>query len=368
MWLKFDYILMITVMGLTVMGLVILPSALIGLANPTIKIIMQIVCFILGMGIAVLLSNIDYIIFKHIAIFFYAANILMMLLVYTPLGIDMYGSRRWLDLGLITYQPSELLKLATIIMVAVCLEDMKQDKGRTLYNIGRIGFFFAIPLGLVILQKDLGTTLVFLIFFIIMLFVAGLKLRYFAVTAVSFAVIIPFVWRFVLNDARKNRILFFLSPEKDPQGAGFQALNAKNAIGSGQLLGKGIGNGPMNNAGVVPVKESDFIISVIGEELGFIGCMVIVMLFFILLLRVIRISQKSSDHFGKYVAIGIFAVFMFHFFENIGMNIGMMPITGIPLPFISSGGSALLTNFVSIGVLLSISARRKNEGYFGEEA
>ena len=369
MWLKFDYILMSAVVGLAVIGLVMLPSAMIGYANSFSRVLMQIICFAIGIAIAILLSCIDYIVFKHMAIFFYIANLFMMLLVYTPLGVSMYGAERWINLGIMTYQPSELLKLATIIMVAVCLEDMKLDKGRTLYNILRIGFFFVVPMGLVILQKDLGTTLVFVFFFVAMLFIAGLKLRYFLIAGAVGTAVIPFIWKFLMDDVRRNRIISFLDPESDPQGMGFQALKAKYSIGSGQLFGKGLGNGPMNNAGAgaVPVKEADFIFSVIGEELGFIGCVAVVILFFVLLLKAIEISRRSSDYFGEYVSIGIFAVFAFHFWENIGMNIQIMPITGIPLPFLSAGGSALLTNFFSIGVLLSISARRKHEGYFVEE-
>ena len=368
MWIKFDYILFITVVGLTLLGLIILPSALSGQRDASKAVIVQIGCFIVGVGIAIFLSCIDYIVFKHIAVFFYFGNIVAMLLVYSPLGKEVNGSLNWLDLGIITYQPSELLKLATIIMVAMCLEDMKLDSGRTLYNVGRIGFFFALPMVMVLLQKDLGTALVFVFFFTVMIFVAGLKLRYF-ISAISAALIsIPFIWKFYLSkdSVRSERILTFLDPERDPMNKGFQARMAKYSIGSGQTTGKGIGNGPITSAGSVPIKESDFIFSVIGEELGFIGSIMVVGLFFILLTKMIGISRKAADYFGEYVSIGIFSMFAFHFLENIGMNIGIMPITGIPLPFISAGGSAILTNFLAIGVVLSISARRRTEGLFGE--
>ena len=372
MWQKFDYILLITVVALATIGLMVLSSAMIGYKPEVVRksLIVQIGGFIVGVGIAIGLSFVDYIIFKHIAIFFYAANIFMMLLIYTPLAKEeTYGGRNWLDFGVITYQPSELMKLATIIMVAVCLEEMRQDNGRILYNVFRIGFFFGLPLIMVLSQKDLGTALVFVCFFVAMVFVAGLKLRYFAAVGTFLAIAFPFVWKFYLSkdEVRSARLISFLNPENDPQKTGFQALKAKWAIGSGQLTGKGIGNGPMNNALSVPIKDSDFIFSVIGEELGFIGTSVLVVIFMIMLIKMVNISRKSADYFGEYVSIGIFAMFAFHFLENVGMNIGLMPITGIPLPFISVGGSALLTNFVSIGVLLSISARRKVEGFFSEE-
>lgn len=371
MWLKFDYILFVVVIALTVIGLVILPSAMLGYRQDVITrtFIVQIGGAILGAAIAIALSCVDYIVFRHIAIFFYVGNLLAMFLVYTPLGIEQFGNRNWIDLGIVTYQPSELMKLATIVMVALCLEDMKLDNGRTWYNVFRIGFFCVIPLGLVLLQGDLGTALVFLFIFIVMIFVAGIKMRYVFGTLLIGAIAFPFFWKFVLSKSpeRMNRILTFLNPELDPQGAGFQAIWAKRAIGSGQLTGKGLGNGPVNNAGILPVKDSDFVFSVIGEEMGFVGTVLVVVLFLILILRMIQVSWRASDYFGQYLAIGICAMFLFHFWENIGMNIGIMPITGLPLPFISKGGSALITSFFSLGVVLSISARRKSKGFFEDE-
>ena len=371
MWVKFDYILFAAVIGLTIIGLIILPSAMLGYLDEVITrtFIVQIGGALIGAGIAIALSCVDYIVFRHIAIFFYVGNLLAMFLVYTPLGIEIYGNRNWLDLGIVTYQPSELMKLATIVMVAVCLEDMKLDKGRLWYNIFRIGFFCIIPLGLVLLQGDLGTALVFIFIFIVMIFVAGIKLRYVFGTALVGAIAFPFFWKFILSksDTRMNRILTFLNPDLDPQGAGFQAKWAKYAIGSGELTGKGLGNGPVNNAGWLPVKDSDFVFSVIAEEMGFIGSMFVVILFLVFILRMIQVSMRASDYFGQYLAIGICAMFLFHFWENIGMNIGIMPITGLPLPFISKGGSALITSFFSLGVVLSISARRRSGGFFDEE-
>lgn len=371
MWLKFDYILFASVIGLTIMGLVILPSAMLGYLDEVITrtFIVQIGGALLGAAIAIALSCVDYIVFRHIAIFFYVGNLLAMLLVYTPLGIEQFGNRNWLDLGIVTYQPSELMKLATIIMVAVCLEDMKLDKGRLWYNVFRIAFFCIVPLGLVLLQGDLGTALVFLFIFVVMIFVAGIQLRYIFGTVLVGAIAFPFFWKFFLSqdETRMNRILTFFNPELDPEGYGYQAKWAKRAIGSGQLTGKGLGNGPVNNAGWLPVKDSDFVFSVIAEELGFIGSILVIILFLIFLLRMIQVSSKASDYFGQYLAIGICAMFLFHFWENIGMNIGIMPITGLPLPFISKGGSALITSFFSLGVVLSVSARRRSGGFFDEE-
>ena len=363
-WKNLDYLLFIIMIVLSVTGIIILSSAISTKSDSVVQraMMVQIIGFVVGIGIAVWMSSMDYHLFRQVAIYFYAVNLLVMLMVYSPLGMDIAGSRSWLDLRITTYQPSELMKVATIIMVAICLEDLKTGL-HPIRDIIRTGLFFAVPFGLVLLQKDIGTALVFAFFFICMLFVAGLKFRYFAAMGVVGIVSVFFGWT-LLNDSRKNRIISFIYPEKDPLGSGYQALQARYAIGSGQLTGKGLGQGPINKGEIIPVKESDFIFTVIGEEWGFIGSCFVILLFLLLLFRVLNVSRKSPDLFGSFVAVGIFGVLAFHFIENIGMNIGMLPITGIPLPFVSQGGSALIANYFALGVVLSISARCRKEKFF----
>lgn len=362
---NFDYILLALVLALSIIGIIVLHSAVASWEPNEMKsaVVVQIVGLVLGFIIAVVLGVVDYHIYKQFAIFFYIFNIVLMLLVYSPIGMDINNSRSWLDFKVITYQPSELMKIATIMMVAVCLEDFNNSEHRV-RDVFRALFFFAIPFGLVVLQKDFGTALVFLFIFVVMLFVAGIKLRYFVLAGLSGIVAFPFIWKFALNDTRRKRILSFIDPSADPLGSSYQAHKARLAIGSGQITGKGIGEGPLNNGGNIPVKESDFIFSVIGEELGFIGASLVVILFFLVLARLLYNARKASEPFGNYVTMGVFAMFAFHFIQNIGMNVGLLPITGIPLPFISKGGSAMITNYFSIGIVLSIAARRTTGHFF----
>lgn len=204
--------------------------------------------------------------------------------------------------------------------------------------------------------------MVFIFVFMVTLFVGGIN-KWFLLSLIGAGMLaLPFVWKFGMNDARRGRLLSFIDPEKYLDYS-YQLRRTVTAIGSGQLTGEGLGNGTMNNGKMIPVKMSDSIFAVIGEETGFIGCVFVILLMTILLARMIHISFRARETFGKCVAAGIFAMFAFNIIENIGMNIGIMPITGLPLPFISKGGSSMVTNFMAIGVLLSISMRKQN-GFF----
>jgi rod shape determining protein RodA len=209
------------------------------------------------------------------------------------------------------------------------------------------------------LQKDFGTTMVFLFIIVTMLFIYGIKYRYFLIVLGFGVLSSPFAWFFALNEKRRDRIRVFIDPERDPLGAGMNVSRSKLAIGSGQITGKGLFEGPQTQNSAVPVKESDFIFSVIGEELGFIGALIIILLIMVLLIRCIYIAMNAREHFGSFMVVGISSMFAIHFIENIGMSIGILPVTGIPLPFISAGGSSMVTNLTAVGILLSISMRQK---------
>ena len=218
---------------------------------------------------------------------------------------------------------------------------------------------FFVPLGLVLLQKDFGMALVFTFVFFVMMVVGKMKFKFIAVLGVLACAAMPFIWKFYFNGVKRERFLAFLSPELYADSYGLQLVRAITAIGSGGLTGDGIGNGAMNTANRIPVKLSDMIFAVIGEEAGFIGAMLVVTLFTAMLLRMLYVSYQARDIFGACMAAGIFAMFFFNVFENLGMNVGIMPITGLPLPFVSKGGSAMVTNYMSVGLLLSISLRRR---------
>lgn len=363
---RFDYMLMGTVLLVSIIGLFFLESAMANMYEDGGKsaMMVQIVGLAAGAVIAIALSFTDYYFFRLFSWPFYAANVLLMLSVFTPLGVDQYGSRAWIDLKVTTYQPSELMKLAMVLVIAQQIEYIEKEGALTFKRAALILGSFLLPLGLVFLQKDIGQAMVFIFVFIIIVFIGGIN-KWFILGVVGAGTLaLPFLWKFGMNDARRGRLLSFLDPEKYLDYS-YQLRRTTMAIGSGKLTGEGIGEGTMNTGKLIPVKMSDSIFAVIGEEAGFIGCVFIILLMTVMLARMVYISSKARETFGKCVAAGIFAMFAFNIFENIGMNIGIMPITGLPLPFISKGGSSMVTNYIAIGVLLSISVRKQN-GFFSD--
>ena len=358
---KFDYILMGIIFLITAIGLVFLKSAMEDAYadHGASGMRVQLLCLGIGIVFAVVICFFDYGNLRNISFPFFLFNMGMMLLVFVPrIGISSGGSRSWINLGFTTYQPSELMKLAMIIILAKYLEKMQEDGFRTEYTLIILAAFF-VPLGMVLIQKDFGMALVFVFVFFVMMIVGKMRFRVVATLGVLACAALPFIWKFYFNGVKRERFLAFLTPESYENSYGMQLVRAITAIGSGGLTGAGIGNGPMNTANRIPVKLSDMIFSVICEEAGFIGGALVVVLFLLLLLRMVYISYRARDVFGACMAAGIFAMFFFNVFENIGMNVGIMPITGLPLPFVSKGGSAMITNYISIGLLLSISLRRR---------
>lgn len=355
---QFDYLLFTAVILLSTIGLFIVKSAtLTNKDGGTRAFAIQLVGMGLGIICALILTAMDYKDFKSLGILMYIGTLGLMMLV-PIIGVEVGGNKNWLRVGGITFQPSEFAKITFILMNALFLERIKEGE-KVRKNLLQLLFFAALPIGLMVLQKDLGTTMVFVFIFFIMIFIAGIPYRYIFGAAGAFLATLPFIWFFVLNDTRKARILTFLNPDRDPLGAGFNVQRAKMAIGSGQITGKGLYRGIQNMNSVVPVKESDFIFSVVGEELGFVGCSIIVLLIFIILLRSISVARNAPDPFGSYIVSGVVALFSIHYLENVGMNIGLLPVTGIPLPFVSSGGTAVVAYFIAIGFVLSVSMRRK---------
>lgn len=217
-----------------------------------------------------------------------------------------------------------------------------------------------VPLILILLQPDFGTAVVFLSITAFMVFKMGIKYKYILVVFGVMLVLVPLVYFFVLNPIQQERINVFLDPSLDPLGSGYNAIQSKIAVGSGMLFGTGFLKGSQTQYGYLPIKSSDFIFSVISEEFGFIGSVIVIVLFTILILRVIKVSQNARDPFASYVVMGVAGMFAFHFIQNIGMTIGLLPITGVPLSFVSYGGSNLITNGIAMGIVLNISARKSN--------
>ena len=358
---QFDYLLFLAVLALSAFGLVVLYSATRVMRNGSKIFIMQVICMLIGLIVAIVICRIDYTVYKVLGPFLYIGSMSLLLLVFLFPPIN--GSRSWINFKLFTFQPSELAKIVFVMIIAFFLERMEEERLTRRQNTIKALLYAIIPISLVIMQPDYGTCLVFIFIGFVMFFVAGLKYKYIMWTFAAAIISLPAMWFLFIekNLYIKDRILTFLNPARDTLNAGYNVNNAKIAIGSGGWFGKGWINGNMTQTATVPVKESDFIFTVVGEEFGIIGCILVIALILFILLRCLYIAQNSRDKFGSYMVIGISALFAIHTFENIGMSIGIMPVTGIPLPFVSAGGTALIAYYAAIGIALSISLRRKRK-------
>ncbi len=298
----------------------------------------------------------DYRILWPLGNLLYGINLLMLIAVMF-VGQSALGAQRWIQLGPITIQPSEFAKLIMIISLAHLL-DSREEKMKSVWDLLPVGAFVIVPFLLVLKQPDLGTSLVFLAILLGMVFVAGIDGKLLLKILGLGAACMPAFW-FFLKDYQKSRLTVFLDPNVDPLGAGYHIIQSKIAIGSGQLFGKGLFAGSQSQLNFLPENHTDFIFAVIGEELGFVGSIVILALYFLLLYRGVKTAQNARDKFGTLLAAGITSMMAFHVMVNIGMTIGIMPVTGIPLPFMSYGVSALTTNLISVGILLNIQSRQQ---------
>ncbi len=274
-------------------------------------------------------------------------------------GKEQTGANSWLRFGAFSVQPSEPIKVLFALIFAEKISRLKQNgKLQSMQELGKLVLLFLGVFVPVILQNDTGTALVFLFMFVVMLFAGGLRLRYFVGVAAAFAAAIPIVWM-NLAPYQKNRIIVFFCPETDPTGAGYQVLQSKLSIAGGGFFGRGFMQGPNNRFSLLPEKETDFIFGVIGEEFGFLGCTILVLLLFFLCIRCFLIGSNAKEFSAKLACVGIGAMFLFHVTENLCMCIGLLPVTGIPLPFISYGGSAQLTAYLAVGVVQNVYATSK---------
>lgn len=349
-----DYSILFSMILIVVFGIISIASATGG--NKKV-FVTQIVWFALSLIIGFIVLNIDYNTIGGYYKVFYAFAIFLLVLVRL-VGDERKGAKAWLGVGSMGIQPSEFSKLIVIITLAKLLEDM--DNINTPKNLGKLALFSLIPMGLIQLQPDTGTNLIFAVTIFGMLFVAGLDLKLIAITFATGIGGALFIWfADILKPYQKDRILVFFRPEMARLGAGYNALLAKSAIGGGGFFGTGPFNGPLSTGKFIPEAHSDFIFSVFGESFGFLGAGILLVLYLNIILKSIKIARTSKDKFGMYLVIGILSMFIFQILQNIGMDIGLMPITGIPLPFMSYGGSSLLTSVVSIAFILNVGMRRQ---------
>ena len=359
---QFDFLLMAAALALVAYGAILIYSGSLttyGTGDEALRhpVARQIAFAAVGVVVAVLLSRLDYHALGYGAAGLYI-SILAVLVFVLVVGSTVYGSRRWIEVGGTTIQPSEIAKLGVIIVLAKFLsanQERLKDWRIFLASLAIAAF----PAGLVFAEPDLGSAVVFAAIWLGMVMMAGARIRHVLALLTAFAVSVPFVIKEVLTGYQLERLRLFLDPEKEAMGSGFNILQGEISIGSGGWLGKGWTEGTQTQLDYLRTQTTDYIFSVLGEELGFVGAMVLFALFVILLMRGVRAAAVSHDMFGRLLATGIVIFVLFQVFINVGVNLRIIPVTGIPLPFVSQGGSSLLTLFVALGILQSIVVRHR---------
>ena len=321
----------------------------------------HIINILIGLVLAYGVTVIDYRLLRAYTPFLWGAGVLGLVIVLIPgLGAEINGAKAWIALpGGFQIQPAELAKIAIIIGMSMILSERSHDSdGPTTRDVLQSLAVAAIPVLLIILQPDMGTVLIISAAVVTIIAVSGAPARW-VVALLLLAVLGGFVAvkAGVVSEYQVNRLQTFVDPTADTQGAGYQLRQARITVGSGGLIGTGLFNGPQTNGRFVPEQQTDFIFTVAGEQLGFIGSGAILILYLILLMRGFSIARRTNDPFGRLVCTGVIAWFAFQIFENIGMTLGLMPMTGVPLPFISYGGSSMFATLIGIGLLQNVHAR-----------
>ncbi|WP_035510273.1 rod shape-determining protein RodA [Halobacillus karajensis] len=346
--------------------------------QPFYFVIRQLIWYAIGAALMLGLAYFDYELLTRWAFPLYLASLSLLFLV-PFIGITKNGSQRWISLGVFDLQPSEFMKITLILCLAHLFQKMGQEKlpfGRSVLPTLKGLLYILVPAALVLLQPDLGSSLMILAAGGIVLFVSNISTKMISLLlTIGTSVFVGLVWMYVhaydtftsiFKPHQLGRIYGWLNPQQFASGYGYQLKQSILGIGSGQLVGKGITGGDQVQSGRVPEAHTDFIFAVIGEELGFMGASLLICLYFLLIYRIMTIAFRANDLFGVYICVGTIGLIAFQVFQNIGMTIGLMPITGLALPFISYGGSALLTNMMALGLVFSVH-RHSKAYWFGQK-
>ena len=357
-----DPVLIVAALGLAVIGLLAIYSAThqsLAAVNldPGRFVKRQLTFLAVAVIVLMLVASFDYRLLKVYAGIVYVSSLALLILVRTPIGTSVKGAQRWFEVFGFQLAPSEIAKLALIAMLAAVLSEVRGEL--TVRDVFRTAALAAVPALLVFLQPDLGSSIVFAAILVGMLVVAGARARYLALLGLTAVVLIVAGFQVgLVREYQIERLKAFLDPASVSEDALHNREQAEIAIGSGGLMGVGYLKGSQTNLDFVPEQHTDFVFTVVGEEFGFAGAVVLLSLYGLLLWRAFRVAMLSRDPFGTYLAAGIASMFALQMFVNVGMNVGIMPITGIPLPFVSYGGSSLLLNFAAVGLLLNVHMRR----------
>jgi rod shape determining protein RodA len=315
----------------------------------------QIVFVTVGLVLMWLMASVDYHSLMGRVPVLYLLSIATLLAVLL-VGTKVFGSRRWIPILGFTFQISEFVKLVLILLVARFLTELKSE---TLDwpELMKLGGLVGLPMILVVKQPDLGTALTYLPILAIGVYLAGLRREYLVVILLLAVFVLPVSWNF-LQDYQKARLVSFQYPDRDPRGTGYQTIQSKIAVGAGGIWGQGVGKGTQTQLRFLPVPHTDFIFSAFAEEHGFVGVVIVLALYFVLLMQIIQNAQTAPDRAGMYICMGVVALLVFHLLVNVGMVVGRMPVTGIPLPLMSAGGSNTLSTFLMLGLVNNVRLRR----------
>lgn len=355
---QLDWKLIVTLLAIFIYGLVILSSAT--HANQTgnySRIIKQSIAFILGIVMIIFILFFDY---NYIGQYYkglYVTSVILLAIVLTPLGAVRGGAKSTLDLGPLDLQTAELVKLTFILSYAKIVE-MKKGRLDNVKDIMRLLMYAAPIIGLLIAQPDLGTAIVFCCIIAGIIFTAGIDYKILRKAILVVVVLLPIVY-LCIDPYQQARITGFLHPEDTSIQGNYQVMQSNIAIGSGGFTGKGLYQGTQNQEDFLPIQDSDFIFAVVGEELGVIGMVALIGLFAYFLYRMIMIANESKDEYGTLVVIGVASMFAYQIIQNIGMTVSLIPVTGVTLPFVSYGGSSVLTSMANLGLVLNVCMRRK---------
>ncbi len=354
---QLNWLLISLVLVLATIGFLMLYSAGGGSFRPWL--IRQLLFFAIFFPIMIAIAIVDIKIWFKSAYIAYAIALILVIIVDIA-GHNALGATRWFRIGPLTIQPSEIMKVCMVLALARYFYDVEAEKiGQIKYLITPI-LLIAVPAFFIFHQPDLGTATILTMVGIAVLFVAGAKMWKFVVIGISGLVAIPFLWFFVLYDYQKQRVLTFLNPNNDPLGSGYNIIQSKIAIGSGGFIGKGYLNGTQGQLDFLPEKQTDFIFTMLSEELGFIGAMATIAVFSAIIFITTSASMRIRHQYGKLLTIGIINIFFIHMFINIGMVTGLIPVVGAPLPFISYGGTITASMLIGFGLILNADLYRNN--------
>ena len=316
----------------------------------------QILYVFLGIFLMWVIMLVDYHTLLHHVTLMYILSVLALAGTYV-VGKTVFGSRRWIPLaGGFHLQVSEFVKLVIVLLVARYLTELKKDE-LELKEMLKLAGLIVVPTVLVMKQPDLGTSLTYLAILVVGAFLGGLRWKYVAAIAVVAVLVLPITYNY-LKPYQKARLVSFMDPERDPQGTGYQLIQSQIAVGAGGMFGKGPLKGTQTQLRFLPVPHTDFIFSAFSEEHGFVGVIMVLSLYFVMIMRIVQNAQTASDRSGMYICMGVGALLLFHMLVNVGMVVGRMPVTGIPLPFMSAGGSNLWSNFLALGLVNNVRLRR----------